>query len=161
VTAVSVVLRGDPTADGHLAAYIAAEARPGLAEDVWSYARERLPAYSLPGRIVVVDALPQTPNGKVDVNRLAALEPREPAPAGPAAADGLEDRLVDAWAEVLGRSGVAPDTNFFLTGGTSLLAVRLAVTASRISGTEVTMGMVFRAPTPAALAQMITTRAAS
>ena len=47
------------------------------------------------------------------------------------------------------------------TGGTSLLAVRLAGLASDLLAAPVTMGMVFRAPTPAALAALVSGEAPS
>jgi hypothetical protein len=45
--------------------------------------------------------------------------------------------------------------NFFLNGGTSLLAVRLAQVATDRCGVPVSMGMICQAPTPAALARLV------
>lgn len=161
VAAAAVVLRGDPAADGYLAAFLAAVERPGLAEDVWAFARSRLPAYSIPGRMVVVAELPQTPNGKVDVKAIESWELPSDAPAsatgGPAPepGDGIEGRLIHAWRESLGRPALGRSANFFLHGGTSLMAVALAEVASARCGAPVTMGMIFRAPTPADLAALL------
>ncbi|KHD78259.1 hypothetical protein MB27_05250 [Actinoplanes utahensis] len=168
VAAVSVVVGGDPSgADGHLVAFVvpaAAAGRTDVAESVWESARNRLPAYCVPGRVVVVSELPQTPNGKVDVVALTHATEQSRAepvrPAGTAAPTGpVEEALVRAWREVLNLPGVDRHTNFFLAGGTSLLAVRLAAAATDALAVPVTMGSVFRAPTPAALAALLTAAA--
>jgi amino acid adenylation domain-containing protein len=158
VSAAAVVLRGDPSVDGHLVAYVAAVDRPGLAGDVWSFARSRLPGYSLPGRIRRLDTLPQTPNGKTDVQALSALPDEDDGgaakPAG-TGADPHEALLVEAWRQVLGRAELDRDANFFLSGGTSVQAVRLAQEVSERCAVPVSMGMIFRAPTPSALAAIL------
>ncbi|HJD81129.1 non-ribosomal peptide synthetase [Kitasatospora aureofaciens] len=161
VGAAAVVLKGDPSGDGFLAGFVVAADRTGLVADVWTHAGQRLPAFSVPARIVVLDRLPTTANEKVDVNALAALplddvgpvadaeaEPTEPA-------DEIEAALVGLWTRILGRSGLGLDSNFFLSGGQSLLAVQLAEAAGARFGVPVTMAMVFRAPTPAALAELV------
>lgn len=84
-----------------------------------------LPAWMVPARIMVVDALPLTANGKLDQ---AAL----PEPPVLGAAPGAEPesraeaRLCALFAEVLGVPSVRLDDDFFARGGDSLRAVRLA-----------------------------------
>ncbi|MEU6477516.1 amino acid adenylation domain-containing protein [Streptomyces sp. NPDC047017] len=92
----------------------------------------RLPAYMLPARTHVLDALPLTANGKVDRGALASwlrAAPDRSADGGEPVAprDALEAAIAGLWAEVLGaggRCGVLDD--FFAVGGDSLLAARLA-----------------------------------
>jgi amino acid adenylation domain-containing protein len=161
VTAAAVVVRGDPSGSGVLVAFVVAAARPGLAGDLWSYASERLPGYCVPGRIEALTALPATANGKVDFSALDALPvgktagrttPNETAALN---GDGVEATLVELWRTILRRPSLGPDANFFLSGGHSLLAIRLAEEVSARCGAGVTMGMVFRAPTPATLAALL------
>ncbi|MFL6123335.1 non-ribosomal peptide synthetase [Actinophytocola sp.] len=157
VSAAAVVLHGDPSADGMLVAFVEAQPRPGLDRELWHHAARVLPGYSVPSRFVVLDALPHTGSGKVDhraLSKLAECVDDVPQPAG-APADGLEADLVALWRQVLRRPSLGRDANFFLSGGTSLLAVRLAERAAVQCGTTVTMVMVFRAPTPAAMAALV------
>jgi hypothetical protein len=169
VRAAAVNLVGDPSADGYLAAFAVAADQPGLAAQLWDHAARLLPGYAMPGRITVVEALPQTVNGKVDIAALAAScppEPREPRPTplppDTAAPDGSTSaRLAVLWAEVLRSDQPDEQANFFLEGGTSLEAVKLAERASEMLGVPVTMGMVFRAPTPAALASALSATGAT
>ncbi|MFC5666775.1 amino acid adenylation domain-containing protein [Kitasatospora misakiensis] len=88
--------------------------------------RERLPDYMVPSAIVVLPALPITPNGKVDRSALPAPEPAASAehiaPSTP-----TERRVAHAWAQVLGLAeddGIGIDDDFFALGGDSFRAVR-------------------------------------
>ncbi|MFK0173296.1 amino acid adenylation domain-containing protein [Streptomyces sp. NPDC090306] len=113
-------------------------------------ARE-LPEHMVPSAVVVLDTFPLSPNGKLDRRELPAPVfaggPGARRPSGP-----REEALTRLFAEVLGVDGVGPDDAFFDLGGTSLLAVRLVGRVREEFGTELTIGSLFEAPTPAALA---------
>lgn len=90
------------------------------ADGLRAHLQARLPGYMVPGRLVVVPRLPETPNGKVD---FAALAADEPAPAAsPEAA-----LLAEVVAEVLGVPTVDPSQSFAALGGTSLTVLEVAV----------------------------------
>ncbi|KOV97334.1 condensation domain-containing protein [Streptomyces sp. NRRL B-3648] len=78
------------------------------------------------------------------------------AAAGPVAAEILT-RVTTAWCEVLGVESTDPGAVFFTSGGTSLLAVRLAHKL-RGDGFTVTLKDVFTHPTPTGLAQVLASR---
>ncbi|AVH55188.1 MULTISPECIES: non-ribosomal peptide synthetase [Streptomyces] len=115
-----------------------------------SLARE-LPEHMIPSAVVAMDAFPLSPNGKLDRRALPApvFTGGEGArrPSGP-----VEEALTRLFAEVLGVGRAGPDDAFFDLGGTSLLAVRLVGRVREEFGTELTIGSLFEAPTPAALA---------
>jgi amino acid adenylation domain-containing protein len=76
VSNVAVTVSGDPqTEEGELRAFV--QARPPEAADLACALRQlaaaRLPRYAVPGRIVIVDAIPETPNGKTDYRALGQL----------------------------------------------------------------------------------------
>ena len=125
--------------------------------------RERLGA-TLPGYMVPTvfhrqDALPLTPNSKIDKKALTVLaaelavaEERVELPGTP-----TERRLAGAWASVL---GVAPaeigrTDHFFDRGGDSLTAVRMAVALER----AVSLKDIARHPVLADLAALVDERA--
>jgi amino acid adenylation domain-containing protein len=96
---------------------------------------ERLPEYMVPAAFHWREGLPLTPNGKIDRTTLTALagpldavEDDYAAPSTP-----TEQRLAAAWAEVLGipQRQIGRRDHFFDRGGTSLSAVKLAITLDR------------------------------
>ncbi|MFJ6438361.1 amino acid adenylation domain-containing protein [Streptomyces sp. NPDC091416] len=117
---------------------------------------ERLPAYMVPGTIMVMESLPLSPNGKLD--RAGLPEPPADAAAYRAPRTGPEDILAAAVADVLGRDRVGVDDDFIALGGDSIGAIRV-VTRARARGLEVTARQVLQHRTVAALAQVAGDRA--
>ncbi|OQR64292.1 non-ribosomal peptide synthetase [Streptomyces maremycinicus] len=117
-------------------------------------ARE-LPEHLVPAVVVVLESFPLSPNGKLDRRALPAPVFSGGAGAGRLPASGYEEVLTRLFAEVLGVGQVGPDDAFFDLGGTSLLAVRLVARIREECAAELTIGSLFEAPTPAALAGRI------
>ncbi|RKT11416.1 amino acid adenylation domain-containing protein [Streptomyces sp. 1114.5] len=100
---------------------------PGLAEELGSWAADRLPAAARPTRIILTAAFPLTANGKVDTAALLADRSR-PTALGPAtAAEGEREQLVlDVWREVLDAPWLGVTDPFPAVGGGSLAAMHIA-----------------------------------
>jgi amino acid adenylation domain-containing protein len=140
VERAAVVVRAD-----RLIAYVTGDADPaGLRQHV----AESLPGHMVPAVIVPTDRLPLTANGKLDRASLPA-----PEPVASASGDGSPvDVLRELFAELLGLTTVAADSDFFELGGHSLLAARLAARIRRRFGGGITPATVFEAATPSMLA---------
>ena len=85
----------------------------------------------IPAVIHQQDVLPRSGNGKVDRKRIKALFADAPAhAAGSAAPDdaysGFFAQVKALWCENLGLPDAAPEDNYYLSGGDSLKAIRLA-----------------------------------
>ena len=128
-------------------------------ETLRAHVLERLPEYMVPGAFVLLDALPLTPNDKIDRKALpepgadAVINRPYVAPQGE-----VETTLARIWSEVLGVEQVGRHDNFFELGGHSLLAVSL-VARMRQSGLHTDARALFSQPTLAALALSTTPEA--
>jgi len=116
----------------------------------------RVPAYMVPERIVVLDDLPLSANGKVDRKAIMQLlsarpaEPEEDAPQG-----AIETWLTELWAALLEIPQVDRKRSFFALGGDSLLATRMLEKLKRRFGLELTLRQLFAAPTVKELSALI------
>ncbi|GAA3309723.1 hypothetical protein GCM10020295_75130 [Streptomyces cinereospinus] len=153
VTQAAVLARPDrQRGDLRLVAYVVTGQDAAQPRRLREQLRERLPAHMVPSAFVTLGALPLTPNGKLD--RDALPEPGDDLGASAARAPRTprEQLLCALFEEVLGRSGVGPDTSFFEAGGHSLLAIRLVSRIRAVLGVDVDLGALFDAPTAALLA---------
>ncbi|MET9953724.1 amino acid adenylation domain-containing protein [Streptomyces sp. NPDC006339] len=108
-----------------------------------------LPDYMIPNRVLVMDDLPLTANGKVDVKTLAASEQVRSAGSGApyvAPATAHERWLADVWGTALKYEDVSTEDDFFAAGGNSLIAVALVNRINREFGTRLPLQVVFEAP---------------
>jgi amino acid adenylation domain-containing protein len=127
-----------------------------LVPQLRGFLRERLPGYMVPADFVVLETMPQLPNGKVD---RAAL----PAPEIPVMAEGsyvaprtaAEAKLAEIWGAVLGLERVSVTANFFELGGHSLKATQVVSRIQREFGVEVALREMFSQPTIAELAAAV------
>ncbi|GAA3184213.1 MULTISPECIES: amino acid adenylation domain-containing protein [Streptomyces] len=155
VDGACALVREDGAGEQRLIGYVTGGADPATVRAELAAA---LPEHMVPAAVVALDAFPLTPNGKLDRAALPAPvfggsgAARRPASAQEAAVTRL-------FAEVLGVADAGPDDAFFDLGGTSLLAVRLVARVREECGAELTIGSLFEAPTPAALAARLATAA--
>ena len=103
---------------------------------------------------VQLDALPLTPNKKIDRNALPAPDQVRPtavvAPVSPA--NELEQAIAGIWQTVLNVPSVGVEDNFFDLGGHSLLVVQVLSRLREVTGKKLPMTELFRFPTIRALA---------
>jgi amino acid adenylation domain-containing protein/non-ribosomal peptide synthase protein (TIGR01720 family) len=114
----------------------------------------RLPESMLPSTFIHLDALPLSPNGKLDRRALPA--PERHAPSRRAPRTHAEQILCDVVAELLSLDRITPDDHFFRLGGDSIMSIQL-VSRARRAGLELTPRDVFQHPTIEALAAIART----
>ncbi|QNE17016.1 amino acid adenylation domain-containing protein [Kribbella qitaiheensis] len=161
VAAAVVTVHADRPDRKRLVAYVVAA--PGTAVDaaaLRAFAGGALPDYMVPS-VVLLDALPLSPNGKVDrralpvpdldsVDETGYREPRTDA----------ERVLAEIWADVLGVARVGVEDDFFERGGDSIVAIRVASRA-RQAGLDLMPRDLFERSTIAELAALRTAVGAS
>ena len=134
-----------------------AQARPLSARDLREFLRSKLPSYMVPTVFVALDALPRTPNGKIDAAALPL-----PLPSNELADDrrvapvtATQRALVEICASLLSRPEVGTNENFFDIGGDSLSATKLVARIHKELGVKLSMRTVFSARDLEALAAHI------
>jgi thioesterase domain-containing protein/acyl carrier protein len=115
-----------------------------------------LPDYMVPNRVTVLDRLPLTANGKVDVKALAALDTGQGARSADrpftAPRTRAEKRITAIWTKLLKREAVSVLDDFFESGGNSLIAVSLVNRINKEFGSTLPLQVLFASPTVERLA---------
>ncbi|GGX69199.1 hypothetical protein GCM10007385_42930 [Tateyamaria omphalii] len=149
-----VVSREDRPGVKHLVAYVVAtDAKEPDQQEMKKQLAENLPDYMVPAAIVAIDAMPLTPNGKVDRKALPAptYEAQPEAPDAPMALSPQQELLTNIFVDVLGIESVGLNEDFFDLGGDSLLATRLVGKIRAATNKEIDVRAVFENPKIAAI----------
>ena len=145
----------------HLIGYVVAKPNGNLDEaELREFLSQRLPAYMVPTRFVVMESFPITAGGKLDLNQFPI--PSEDC----ASASGHDDhsrlltptekKLAKIWEIVLVVRRLGRESNFFQIGGDSLSAMRLVLLLeSEFPGLVIPVAALIPNPTVAEMANYI------
>ncbi|MCU0287966.1 MAG: condensation domain-containing protein, partial [Acidobacteria bacterium] len=155
-----VVLKEDDTGDTYLAAYfVSGQEIPGL--ELREFLAKDLPDYMVPSYFMQLEKLPLNPSGKVDRKALPGPQLKAQTQYTPPV-DELEKQLVKIWAEVLigkndnlAANPIGRYDNFFMAGGHSLKAMRLAASIHKQFNVKIPVAELFKSPTIEAMARFI------
>ncbi|WP_262379083.1 non-ribosomal peptide synthetase, partial [Bacillus pumilus] len=113
-----VIVREDESGEKRLVAYVVGE---GTTKEWRKALKDKLPGYMVPAHFIKMEALPITPNGKIDrkvlptpindIQEKVLQEGQTPS----------EELVVTVWEQILGIRGIKRDDSFFDLGGHSLL----------------------------------------
>ena len=153
-----VLAREDRPGQKLLVAYVVLEAgRRVDVETLRLHLKQRLPDFMVPSSIILLEAFPLSPNGKINRGALPAppevqsdqgverVPPRNP----------IEQVLTLVWSKVLKVKHIGVGDNFFELGGHSILAVRIIVEIEKLYGKRLPLATLIQAPTIEKLAQVI------
>jgi amino acid adenylation domain-containing protein len=158
VSQAVVVARKGSTGDKSLVGYLLMRETMSI-DGIREALSRRLPEYMIPTNFRFLEAMPLTPNGKIDRKVLLApgteregAEERYRAPASQ-----IEGILAEIWEQVLGLERVGVDEDFFLIGGHSLLATRAMSRINSFFQIDLPLLRLFELPTIAELAVAVGT----
>lgn len=115
--------------------------------EIRELAFQRLAAFKVPSRIIIVDALPKGATGKIQRVGLAEKLARELSTPYVAPQDEIAALLADIWREVLGGPAVGMLDNFFAIGGDSLRGTRVMARVNELFDLDLAVAVAFRFPT--------------
>lgn len=155
-----VVKRTNTTGYDYLAAYITRDpaltgAAPSEAE-LLREAAQKMPAHCVPSALIVLDAIPLTPNGKVDLKALPnhSFASQQNSQLHPPR-NQTERELVALWCALLKLDQISIEDNFFDLGGHSLLAVQLMAQIETRFGQKLPLSALIKGPSVRELAELI------
>ncbi len=148
------VVREDRRDDPRLVAYVVAGPEVRRRE-LKSFLRKRLPAAMVPTAVMRLEALPLTPNRKVDRRALPPPEAADSAAGSSEPRTPVEAALAEIWASLLRVEQVGIHDSFFELGGHSLLAMRAISRVRDVFEVEVPLRELFVRPTVATLAAAV------
>lgn len=128
-----VLAHVDRTGEKVLVAYIVLRNMENVLKtsELKNYLRSKLPEFMVPAHFVILDRIPLTENGKIDMQALPAPQWNDRissfpyvAPSGP-----IEETLASVWSHVLGVERISALDNFFDLGGDSIRSIRVLTLA--------------------------------
>ena len=159
--------------DQRLVAYVVAQGQPPQLAEIKQHLAAYLPAYMLPNHLLILDALPQTLNGKLDRKALAQLQlhpttASEPAVAAPVAAstpaeslNEVQAQLLPIWQFALQTTSANLDDNFFDLGGHSILIAQMIARIEEALAVRLSYREIYGAPTLRKLADLVQAKLAN
>ena len=158
VRETAVVPQQKASGETYLVAYVVPVPNSGTTTaGLRQYLTEKFPAYMVPAAFVTMDALPLTPNRKLDRRALPVPDQSKQARRSEFTAprSAIEKALANIWQEMLAVEQVGVHDNFFELGGHSLLAVRLFAVIEKKFGKRLPLATLFQAPTVAEVADLL------
>ena len=153
-----VVAKQNRLGESYLVAYFTVQSHSApTVSELRGFLLEKLADYMVPSAFVTLDAMPLTPNGKLDRSALPVPDSSRPeldvAYAVPRSS--IEEKLVELWQEILEVRPVGIHDNFFDLGGHSLAGASLISRLNRAFGLDLAVRVLFEAPTVAQLTNWI------
>ncbi|HLP58279.1 MAG TPA: amino acid adenylation domain-containing protein, partial [Candidatus Deferrimicrobium sp.] len=157
-----VSVQKEGSGDNYLCAYVVSDREYGISE-LREYLSKELPDYMIPSYFVALEKIPLTPNGKIDRRALPKPELKV-GESYTAPRNEVEKKLVELWAEILGRDelhasqlqpSIGIDDNFFQLGGHSLKATVMVSKIHKVLNIHVPLAEIFKSSTIRGLAGYI------
>ena len=156
VTDAAVVLCHLPGDEPALHGFVTLRDPAVSVETLRAHAAGFLPRHMVP-RLLLVDALPLTPSGKIDRRELSTrhIPPNHEVVDAPPPANSLEHGLLKLWSGLLGTPVTAPSTTFFEAGGHSLLVLQMLAEVERRFNRSCDARLFLANPTVGSLAALL------
>lgn len=169
---VATAVHEDQHGEKNIVAYIISDLEEGKDESTFrkdiivgwgNQLRNHLPYFMIPSFWVRVKQFPLSPNGKVDVKKLAPPEMykrQEAAHANnqtdkQAPLSENEQLIKDIWESELGLTDLSIEDNFFELGGHSMIAVKVMSRIGKQTDTKLPIASLFEYPTIASLSKLL------
>ena len=144
VREAAVVIVGDADRQ-QLVAFVVGhpENKAPVPAELRDYLKDRLPPAAIPSKLLIVDALPLLPSGKVDQVALRSLAQTPKHDEAALNTISVNADVAEIWRAVLREDQIAATDDFFGLGGNSLLAMQVVFRVRRRFGIEIPIRALF------------------
>lgn len=118
-----------------------------ISEDIiYEYLKTKLPNYMMPSRIIKLDKMPLTPNGKIDKRALPKVDLLQLKDIfiPPKTLEELE--FAKIWMDIFNTDKISTNYNFFSIGGDSLFAIKLSAKIMDVFSVDISVKDIFKTP---------------
>jgi len=154
----AVVVKNNAVHEQQLVAFVVAhETSTFSSKELYAHLQLRLPEYMLPARILPLEHMPLTPNGKIDRKGLPnAITIHQPAETSQNIyLTSMERSITAIWQDCLHLEKVGLHDNFFELGGHSLLVVQVVQKTQEQFQCEIALTDLFEYPTVSTFASYL------
>ncbi len=139
-----------------LAAIVATEQpSPTNAGVLYAWLQDYLPGYMIPATFSFMEAIPRTPEGKLDRQALTVEIDNCPVAENEMPRDPLELDLWSMWRNILKLQHIGRNDNFFHIGGNSLSVIQVMVEVKNKYHLDLPLSLLLQSPTIAILADFL------
>lgn len=125
------------------------------ANDIRKYLGQQMPEYMIPEKIIFLDRIPLTKNGKADRTRIEELVSEEEVTELIPPRTETEKKIATFWKDVLGLKEVGINQSFFKAGGDSLLATHLLTLVKKEYNLDLSLKEMYNDPSLESIAASI------
>jgi N-(5-amino-5-carboxypentanoyl)-L-cysteinyl-D-valine synthase len=149
--------QGEDTKQDHLVGYFVCDEKTLSESKILEFLGQKLPRYMIPTRLVQLEQIPVTINGKADLRALPAVEVAMPSTSITERRDEFDDTLAGIWADILQVSvdKIGLEQNFFHLGGHSITCIQLIARVRQHLAKGITVEEVFQTKTLVAMADFL------
>lgn len=126
--------------------------------DLKLFLQKKVPEFMVPSFFFILDAMPLSPNGKIDRQKLLLMQDSSKTRVFVSPQSPMEIRLADIWKEVLQVDRAGVDDHFFDLGGDSLKALRVVSKIRSHLKIQLSLSEIFNRPTISSLGHYLQTR---
>ncbi len=139
-----------------LVAHLATHDKSWNEEKLRNALKGALPGPMLPAIVILYSSLPKNSSGKINRKKLekrAAFRYKENTPDKHSSS--FEQAIINIWKQVLGKTDITTNDDFFSIGGQSLQSIQVANRLSALLKQEIPVSLIFDNPTPGSLCKVL------
>ncbi|MBS0350165.1 MAG: amino acid adenylation domain-containing protein, partial [Proteobacteria bacterium] len=128
----------------------------GPAEMIKDELKTLLPDYMIPNKVVILDKMPLTVNGKIDFKELQNMDIKLVRREYIAPRTDVEQKIYKIWINELKNNEISINDDFFELGGNSIIALGIVYKINNLFNISLPLQILFEAPTIEKIAFKIT-----